>query len=208
MRSVCSHRGTLACLCIRQGATLQYAHSKLYCNGLAESAAVIACSSITCAAGQLPRSHMLQGHAPSIIHGSCNSWTPTGHSDARAENPECGQDAVGSWGNEYVRNLAAEIASEFNTRKDAEESVDDLLSLVAQIVPYHMSHNAGQHIPQNLMICFRRLGRMCLAKLASFLRSGPVTDFELQACMLVPIISFMHGQQHTALPWDSSDASA
>ena len=54
------------------------------------------------------------------------------------------QNAVASWGNEYVRNLAAEIAAEFSVRKDAEENADDLLSLVAQIVPYHMSHNAGK----------------------------------------------------------------
>ena len=48
-----------------------------------------------------------------------------------------------SWGNEYVRNLAAEIADEFHHRQDTGESTQQLLSLVSQIVPYHMTHNAG-----------------------------------------------------------------
>ena len=48
-----------------------------------------------------------------------------------------------SWGNEYVRNLAAEIAAEYHERQEKGESAQQLLDLVAQIVPYHMTHNAG-----------------------------------------------------------------
>ena len=53
------------------------------------------------------------------------------------------QAEVGSWGHEYVRNIAGEIGQEYAARREAEKPVDDLLELVAQIVPYHMSHNAG-----------------------------------------------------------------
>lgn len=55
--------------------------------------------------------------------------------------------AVVSWGNEYVRNLAAEIAAEYHERQEKGESAQQLLDLVAQIVPYHMTHNAGVPIP-------------------------------------------------------------
>ncbi|KAK9842343.1 hypothetical protein WJX81_007723 [Elliptochloris bilobata] len=49
---------------------------------------------------------------------------------------------VGLWGHEYVRNIAGEIGQEYAARCEAEKPVDDLLELVVQIVPYHMSHNA------------------------------------------------------------------
>ncbi|DBB00701.1 TPA: hypothetical protein ACH3X3_002371 [Trebouxia sp. C0006] len=51
-------------------------------------------------------------------------------------------DQAGSWGHEYVRNLAGEISSEFQHREEQDADVKDLLNLVSQIVPYHMSHNA------------------------------------------------------------------
>lgn len=53
------------------------------------------------------------------------------------------QEEVGLWGHEYVRNIAGEIGQEYAARREADAPVDDLLELVAQIVPYHMSHNAG-----------------------------------------------------------------
>ena len=39
--------------------------------------------------------------------------------------------------------IAGEIGQEYAARREGEKPVDDLLELVAQIVPYHMSHNAG-----------------------------------------------------------------
>uniref|UniRef100_A0A383WPA2 26S proteasome non-ATPase regulatory subunit 2 homolog n=1 Tax=Tetradesmus obliquus TaxID=3088 RepID=A0A383WPA2_TETOB len=47
-----------------------------------------------------------------------------------------------TWGHEYMRHLAGEIAEEYKDRHEKEQPVDDLLHLVAQIVPYHMTHNA------------------------------------------------------------------
>lgn len=55
-----------------------------------------------------------------------------------------GPAELGTWGHEYIRHLAGEIAEEFKVRRAADEaaSVDDLMALVRQIVPYHMTHNA------------------------------------------------------------------
>ena len=53
------------------------------------------------------------------------------------------QDAVASWGHEYIRSLSGEIGDEYHARREKDESVQDLLDLVAQIVPFHMTHNAG-----------------------------------------------------------------
>ena len=41
-----------------------------------------------------------------------------------------------------MRNLAGEISAEFQHREETDADTQDLLDLVAQIVPYHMSHNA------------------------------------------------------------------
>ncbi|KAG2434205.1 hypothetical protein HXX76_007931 [Chlamydomonas incerta] len=51
---------------------------------------------------------------------------------------------LGIWGHEYIRHLSGEIAEEFRVRREADSSasVDDLMALVKQIVPYHMTHNA------------------------------------------------------------------
>lgn len=52
------------------------------------------------------------------------------------------KDDIGVWGHEYLRHLAGEIADEYKARIDKDESVEQLLHLVQQIVPYHMTHNA------------------------------------------------------------------
>ena len=51
---------------------------------------------------------------------------------------------LGIWGHEYIRHLAGEIAEEYKVRKAADEgtAVEDLMKLVREIVPYHMTHNA------------------------------------------------------------------
>ncbi|GBG62353.1 hypothetical protein CBR_g30307 [Chara braunii] len=51
-------------------------------------------------------------------------------------------DDIGSWGHEYVRNLAGEIGQEHQKRVDEEKTVDDLMQLVWQIVPFHVKHGA------------------------------------------------------------------
>lgn len=50
------------------------------------------------------------------------------------------REEIGSWGHEYVRHLAGEIAQEW-VEVD-EERRKALLGLAKQIVPYHMAHNA------------------------------------------------------------------
>ncbi|KAL2629531.1 hypothetical protein R1flu_014217 [Riccia fluitans] len=57
---------------------------------------------------------------------------------------------IGSWGHEYVRNLAGEIGVEFQQRQN-EKPVDDLMDLVKQIVPFHVKHNAEPEAVDLLM---------------------------------------------------------
>ncbi|KAJ9568023.1 LOW QUALITY PROTEIN: hypothetical protein OSB04_003989 [Centaurea solstitialis] len=58
---------------------------------------------------------------------------------------------IGSWGHEYVRNLAGEIAQEYAKRVNEEAAVKDLIELVEQIVAFHMKHNAEPEAVDLLM---------------------------------------------------------
>ncbi|KAL2245714.1 26S proteasome non-ATPase regulatory subunit 2 homolog A [Sesamum indicum] len=58
---------------------------------------------------------------------------------------------IGSWGHEYVRNLAGEIAQEYAKRQSEEAQIDDLMELVVQIVAFHMKHNAEPEAVDLLM---------------------------------------------------------
>ncbi|KAK4776901.1 hypothetical protein SAY86_005589 [Trapa natans] len=58
---------------------------------------------------------------------------------------------IGSWGHEYVRNLAGEIAQEYSKRQGEETPIDDLMVLVQQIVAFHMKHNAEPEAVDLLM---------------------------------------------------------
>ncbi|GFY54772.1 26S proteasome non-ATPase regulatory subunit 2 [Trichonephila inaurata madagascariensis] len=51
------------------------------------------------------------------------------------------QEDIGSWGHEYVRHLSGEIAMEWS-RCDNIVYQRQLENLAAQIIPYHMAHNA------------------------------------------------------------------
>uniref|UniRef100_A0A7S0WJK1 26S proteasome non-ATPase regulatory subunit 2 homolog n=1 Tax=Chlamydomonas leiostraca TaxID=1034604 RepID=A0A7S0WJK1_9CHLO len=53
------------------------------------------------------------------------------------------KESLGVWGHEYMRHLAGEIAEEWRLRREGEGApTDDLMTLVTEIVPYHMAHNA------------------------------------------------------------------
>eukprot|EP01133_Synstelium_polycarpum_P010900 gene10900-12705_t len=49
---------------------------------------------------------------------------------------------IASWGHEYVRHLAMEIGVEYDLKKQENQSVDDLMALVDEIVPFQIAHNA------------------------------------------------------------------
>jgi len=51
-------------------------------------------------------------------------------------------EAIAAWGHEYVRHLATEIGVEYDIRKEENQSVEDLLKLVDEIIPFQMTHNA------------------------------------------------------------------
>ncbi|GMJ05521.1 26S PROTEASOME REGULATORY SUBUNIT S2 1A, 26S proteasome regulatory subunit S2 1A [Hibiscus trionum] len=58
---------------------------------------------------------------------------------------------IGSWGHEYVRNLAGEISQEYIKRQSEEAPIEDLMELVQQIVSFHMKHNAEPEAVDLLM---------------------------------------------------------
>ncbi|GKU93044.1 hypothetical protein SLEP1_g6682 [Rubroshorea leprosula] len=58
---------------------------------------------------------------------------------------------IGSWGHEYVRNLAGEIAQEYMKRQSEEAPIEDLMELVQQIAAFHMQHNAEPEAVDLLM---------------------------------------------------------
>ncbi|ERN05723.1 hypothetical protein AMTR_s00006p00242820 [Amborella trichopoda] len=58
---------------------------------------------------------------------------------------------IGSWGHEYVRNLAGEISQEYTKRQIDETPIDDLMELVQQIVAFHVKHNAEPEAVDLLM---------------------------------------------------------
>jgi len=51
------------------------------------------------------------------------------------------KEAASDWGHEYLRHLAGEIAEEYNM-SDASKSLDDVMALVDEIVPYNIKHHA------------------------------------------------------------------
>lgn len=64
---------------------------------------------------------------------------------AKSKNDD---DNLGSWGHEFVRSLAGEIGQEYNSRvidgadPEQDEPFKDLLQMVDEIVPFHVTHNA------------------------------------------------------------------
>ncbi|XWS39426.1 hypothetical protein CRYUN_Cryun18bG0053500 [Craigia yunnanensis] len=61
------------------------------------------------------------------------------------------EEDIGSWGHEYVRNLAGEIAQEYMKQQSEEAPIEDLMELVQQIVSFHMKHNAEPEAVDLLM---------------------------------------------------------
>ncbi|XP_069134068.1 26S proteasome non-ATPase regulatory subunit 2-like [Argopecten irradians] len=53
------------------------------------------------------------------------------------------KEEIGSWGHEYVRHLAGQVALEWQETDEANSSMrDSLLTMTKELVPYHMDHNA------------------------------------------------------------------
>lgn len=51
-------------------------------------------------------------------------------------------EAIKLWGHDYLRHLSTEISDEYEQRMEDEQSVDELLELVYEIVPFLVTHNA------------------------------------------------------------------
>uniref|UniRef100_A0A8C5ENP3 26S proteasome non-ATPase regulatory subunit 2 n=1 Tax=Gouania willdenowi TaxID=441366 RepID=A0A8C5ENP3_GOUWI len=67
------------------------------------------------------------------------------------------QEELASWGHEYVRHLAGEVAKEWQEVEENDKSQQEtLLKLVKEIVPYNMAHNA-EHEACDLLMEIERL---------------------------------------------------
>ncbi|KAK0135322.1 26S proteasome non-ATPase regulatory subunit 2 [Merluccius polli] len=67
------------------------------------------------------------------------------------------QEELASWGHEYVRHLAGEVAKEWQEVEESDKTKQDtLLKLVKEIVPYNMAHNA-EHEACDLLMEVERL---------------------------------------------------
>ncbi|XP_051126136.1 26S proteasome non-ATPase regulatory subunit 2 homolog A-like isoform X7 [Andrographis paniculata] len=79
------------------------------------------------------------------------TMSPEGERESLKYRLKGSEGDIGSWGHEYVRNLAGEISQEFAKRQSEEAPVDDLMDLVVQIVAFHMKHNAEPEAVDLLM---------------------------------------------------------
>ncbi|TRY92231.1 hypothetical protein DNTS_023804 [Danionella cerebrum] len=67
------------------------------------------------------------------------------------------QEELASWGHEYVRHLAGEVAKEWQEIEEGDKTQQEvLLKLVKEIVPYNMAHNA-EHEACDLLMEIERL---------------------------------------------------
>uniref|UniRef100_A0A9J8BXP2 26S proteasome non-ATPase regulatory subunit 2 n=1 Tax=Cyprinus carpio carpio TaxID=630221 RepID=A0A9J8BXP2_CYPCA len=67
------------------------------------------------------------------------------------------QEELASWGHEYVRHLAGEVAKEWQEVEEGDKAQQEvLLKLVREIVPYNMAHNA-EHEACDLLMEIERL---------------------------------------------------
>ncbi|KAG7459101.1 26S proteasome non-ATPase regulatory subunit 2 [Solea senegalensis] len=67
------------------------------------------------------------------------------------------QEKLASWGHEYVRHLAGEVAKEWQEVEENDKTQQEtLLKLVKEIVPYNMAHNA-EHEACDLLMEIERL---------------------------------------------------
>jgi 26S proteasome regulatory subunit N1 len=71
---------------------------------------------------------------------------------------------ISSWGHEYVRALSGEISEEYNKRTievlaEDETDVDDLMTLVDDIIPFQMKHNAEAEAV-DLLMEVQQLGKL------------------------------------------------
>uniref|UniRef100_A0AAY4EC10 26S proteasome non-ATPase regulatory subunit 2 n=1 Tax=Denticeps clupeoides TaxID=299321 RepID=A0AAY4EC10_9TELE len=70
------------------------------------------------------------------------------------------QEELASWGHEYVRHLAGEVAKEWQEVEEGDKAQQEcLLQLVKEIVPYNMAHNA-EHEACDLLMEIERLNML------------------------------------------------
>uniref|UniRef100_A0A2K6AZ76 26S proteasome non-ATPase regulatory subunit 2 n=1 Tax=Macaca nemestrina TaxID=9545 RepID=A0A2K6AZ76_MACNE len=96
----------------------------------------------------------------------------SGERECLRYQPVGSQKELASWGHEYVRHLAGEVAKEWQELDDAEKvQQEPLLTLVKEIIPYNMAHNA-EHEACNLLM---EIEQVCLY-LTSYANDVPESE--------------------------------
>lgn len=92
----------------------------------------------------LPPSSDVRPALADVISVLAMTSGPEGSRDCLRHKLLAGTTDVSLWGHEYIRHLAGEIGDEYDERlaADPPASVDDLMALVSEIIPWDMSHNA------------------------------------------------------------------
>lgn len=67
--------------------------------------------------------------------------------------------SLAEWGHEYIRLLTGQISEEYEVRQESKAPVDDLNSLVDQIVPFHMKSHS-EHEAVDLLLEIEQLDRL------------------------------------------------
>lgn len=100
----------------------------------------------------LPAGHENRPALADVISVLAMTSSPEGSRDTLHFKFQAGGTDVAQWGHEYTRRLAGEIGDEYEERlaADPPASVDDLMALVAEIVPWNMTHNAE---PEAVDLC-------------------------------------------------------
>ena len=100
----------------------------------------------------MPAGHENRCALADIISILAMTSSPEGSRDTLHFKFHAGSPDVSHWGHEYIRRLAGEIGDEYEERlaADPPASVDDLMALVDEIVPYNMAHNTE---PEAVDLC-------------------------------------------------------
>eukprot|EP01035_Chromulina_nebulosa_P020341 gene20341-26404_t len=94
-----------------------------------------------------PIDHELKHNLADVLSVLAMTMAESGSRESLTYKLQGSKVDISSWGHEYVRSLAGEISEAYNQRileglSDEDVDVSDLITLVDDIVPFQMKHNA------------------------------------------------------------------
>lgn len=128
----------------------------------------------------------------------------SGERECLRYQPVGSQKELASWGHEYVRQLAGEVAKEWQELDDAEKvQQEPLLTLVKEIIPYNMAHNA-EHEACNLLMEIEQVDMLekDIDENAHTQRSAFISPVMRMTCLS------LRTQPYCVVPWVCSESLA